>query len=78
MVINKYKSMKGNGQILSCSWFLKFSFKKNSGMQSPHHRCEKISTHVYRVVLSGKEQIHGVWTCEIVLKIGVPTRELMA
>lgn len=37
----------------------------------------QIAAHVSRVILSGKAQIHGIWTCEIALKMGVPTRQLI-
>ena len=37
----------------------------------------KIAAHVSRVILSGKAQIPGIWTCEIALKMGVPTRQLI-
>lgn len=39
---------------------------------------QKIAVHVYRVILSGNAQIHGIWTCEEMgLKMGVPTRQLI-
>lgn len=37
----------------------------------------QIAAHVFRVILSGKAKIHGIWTCEIALKMGVPTRQLI-